>query len=398
MDGCSDRYDLYYIYPIIAPRFFCFDSNCFVFQSAVPGHAAASSSSSRRNTAIELQMDDIQEMEGDGDGHADDGGRSRHNKHANHGDPSPSLARASYGYGGCGANTSGSGGWISPPSSTKGKGGKKGSKPKAGSMKALFQRISNGIEEKETRMINLVKSAHDPHDPRNRAELWVDMVVVADEGQDWPFHVAVVCVVRVDHRKGKQGNKANGSSSSSRGVVLFGEGEHDVGNIAAAAAVDEEEDADFRPVRMDREFDGVVGVPSENHAPHNIGENNHNNHNHNHNHNNHHNHNHHNNGHNNNHHNHMHSIIDMPSSSIEGLLFRAYFQADSLRKTKTKLFEKGTVIRSYDPLVTFSKDSEEVRVALDNEEGVESALMAMGVDGRAKLPKLIGTILCEKSD
>ena len=346
-------------------------------------------------------MDDIQEMEGEGGLHADDGGRSRHdsngNKHANHGDPSPSLARGSYGYGGGGANASGSGGWASPPSSTKaGKGGKKGSKPKAGSMKALFQRISNGIEEKETRMINLGENVHDPHDPRNRAEFWVDMLVVADEGQDWPFHVAVVCVVRVDHRKGKQvlhGSKANGgsssSSSSSRGVVLFGEGEHDGGHIpaaaAAAAAADEEDDGDFRRVRMDREFDGIEGVQSENIEPHNIVENNNNNSNHNHNHNNHNN-------------DRMDSIIDAPSLSIKGLLFRAYFQADSLRKTKTKLFEKGTVIRSYDPLVTFSKDYEETRVAVDNEEALESVLMTMGIDARAKLPKLISTILCEKSE
>ena len=94
----------------------------------------------------------------------------------------------------------------------------------------------------------------------------------------------------------------------------------------------------------------------------------------------------------------MCSIIDAPSSSIEGLLFRAYFQSDSLRKSKTKLFEKATVIRSYDPLVTFSKEHEGTRVTFDNEEALESVLMTIGIDARAKLPKLICTILSEKSE
>lgn len=210
------------------------------FKPSWLGASTTSSYSSRApgaGTRRSMPMDDIQEDDGEEDDTQVDG-----NMGGGRGRPSPVIAR----YGGgatANANANGSGGWQSPPSSTKaGKGGKRGAKAKAGSLKAQFFKLSRRVEEKVTRMSNIKKSLTDPQDPRNRSDVWVDVAVLADEGEKWPFRVAVLCVLRVDdRRKGQKGRddtgaeehghdvSRNGSSSSSRsatrGVVLFGDSE-----------------------------------------------------------------------------------------------------------------------------------------------------------------------------
>jgi hypothetical protein len=43
--------------------------------------------------------------------------------------------------------------------------------------------VYRGIEEKECRMMNFDSSSNDPHDPRNRAAFYVDLIVITDEGE-----------------------------------------------------------------------------------------------------------------------------------------------------------------------------------------------------------------------
>ena len=90
----------------------------------------------------------------------------------------------------------------SPGSSSKAtKHGKK-VRAKAGTLKAIYQRLQRNIEEKECRMINVEKSLNDPQDPRNKALFYVDLTVLEDK-ELWPYRIVRSIVTNVYWKKMK---------------------------------------------------------------------------------------------------------------------------------------------------------------------------------------------------
>ena len=90
----------------------------------------------------------------------------------------------------------------SPGSSSKAtKHGKK-VRAKAGTLKAIYQRLQRNIEEKECRMINVEKSINDPQDPRNKALFYVDLTVLEDN-ELWPYRIVRSIVINIHWKKMK---------------------------------------------------------------------------------------------------------------------------------------------------------------------------------------------------
>jgi hypothetical protein len=89
--------------------------------------------------------------------------------------------------------------WRSPGSKAL-KGGKK-VRSKAGSLKAIYQKLTRNIEEKECRMLN-VTSSNDPQDPRNRALFYLDITVV-DEKEVWPFRIVSSYISKIERKQPK---------------------------------------------------------------------------------------------------------------------------------------------------------------------------------------------------
>ena len=100
--------------------------------------------------------------------------------------------------------------WRSPGSS--GKLLKNGSKirAKAGSLKAIYQKLVRSVEEKECRMLNIEGSASDPQDPRNRSAFSVDLRVT-DDYEEWPFRVVSCVVVDCEVKAARHGYKREAS-------------------------------------------------------------------------------------------------------------------------------------------------------------------------------------------
>jgi hypothetical protein len=90
--------------------------------------------------------------------------------------------------------------WRSPGSKAL-KGGKK-VRSKAGSLKAIYQKLTRNIEEKECRMLNMTGS-NDPQDPRNRALFYIDITVV-DEREVWPFRIISSYISKIERKQRKQ--------------------------------------------------------------------------------------------------------------------------------------------------------------------------------------------------
>ena len=82
--------------------------------------------------------------------------------------------------------------WRSPGNLKSLKSSKKG-RAKAGSLQAIYQKLTRNIEEKECRMLNIVESVNDPLDPRNRALSTLDVRVI-NMIEVWPFKIVECCV------------------------------------------------------------------------------------------------------------------------------------------------------------------------------------------------------------
>ena len=94
--------------------------------------------------------------------------------------------------------------WRSPGSKAV-KGGKK-VRSKAGSLKAIYQKLTRNIEEKECRMLNMT-SSNDPQDPRNRALFYLDITVV-DEREVWPFRIVSCYISKIEKKQRKLPRKS----------------------------------------------------------------------------------------------------------------------------------------------------------------------------------------------
>ena len=94
--------------------------------------------------------------------------------------------------------------WRSPGNFKSSKNGKKG-RAKAGSLQAIYQKLTRNIEEKECRMLNIVESINDALDPRNRALSTLDVCVI-NMIEVWPFKI-VRCCVRAFEAKVPKGPK-----------------------------------------------------------------------------------------------------------------------------------------------------------------------------------------------
>ena len=88
--------------------------------------------------------------------------------------------------------------WRSPGNLKSSKNGKKG-RAKAGSLQAIYQKLTRNIEEKECRMLNIVESMNDALDPRNRALSTLDVCVI-NMIEVWPFKIVKCCVRALEAR------------------------------------------------------------------------------------------------------------------------------------------------------------------------------------------------------
>ena len=82
--------------------------------------------------------------------------------------------------------------WRSPGNLKSLKSSKKG-RAKAGSLQAIYQKLTRNIEEKECRMLNIIESVNDPLDPRYRALSTLDVCVI-NIIEVWPFKILKCCV------------------------------------------------------------------------------------------------------------------------------------------------------------------------------------------------------------
>ena len=117
--------------------------------------------------------------------------------------------------------------WKSPGSSSKPlKNGKK-IRAKAGSLRAIYQKLHRNIEEKECRMLNVKGDINDPQDPRNRATFFIDFTVNMDgEEEMWPFKIIKCYVTKIQWKSMKQikpeiRNKIDLNLTELGGVIEF---------------------------------------------------------------------------------------------------------------------------------------------------------------------------------
>ena len=101
--------------------------------------------------------------------------------------------------------------WRSPSTKVL-KGGKK-VRSKAGSLKAIYQKLTRNIEEKECRMLNIT-SLDDPQHPRNRALFYLDITVV-EEKEIWPFRILSAYISKIERKQSRPPRKSGAD------VLLF---------------------------------------------------------------------------------------------------------------------------------------------------------------------------------